>query len=110
MDKLVESLAGLGRQCCPAAADRTARPILDRLLKPNKAWVLSALSLLVRVVVSSVLGLRDARAAKASPRRPWLDTLITDLILTGGTKAINDLNKHIGYRKEAARRQVEGLG
>ena len=52
-------------------------PILDKVIKPHKEWILSAVALLVGL-------------------------LLTALFVTGGTKWLNDLLKIIAYKKQEA--------
>jgi len=77
-------------------------PVLEFVTKPNKKWILSLVSLLFAFLITLVLGLR-LLAPFGYQRVDWLDVLVTALFLTGGTKAINDLVKIIGYRKEAVK-------
>jgi hypothetical protein len=73
-------------------------PVLERWLKADKAWVLSAVSFLVGLLLAITLGLRVLRPFGVTWAH-WLDFLITALLITGGTKWLNDLLKIIQYRK-----------
>jgi len=76
-------------------------PILERVIKPHKEWILSAVALVVGLLLTLVLGLRVLRPFGAT-RMPWLDVLLTALFVTGGTKWLNDLLKIIAYKKQEA--------
>jgi hypothetical protein len=77
-------------------------PVLDLVSKPNKKWILALVSLGFALLLSLVGGLR-LLAPFGYERVDWLDAMVTALFLTGGTKAINDLIKFLGYKKEAAK-------
>jgi hypothetical protein len=99
MSPLVESLApvfiaGFALQQLIELLD----PVLERGLKTYKAWILSAVSFVVGLLLAIVLGLRVLRPFGVT-RAPWLDVLLTALLITGGTKWLNDLLKIIQYRK-----------
>ena len=76
-------------------------PILDKVIKPHKGWILSAVSLVVGLLLTLSLGLRVLRPLGVT-RLPWLDVLLTALFVTGGTKWLNDLLKIIAYKKQEA--------
>ena len=68
-------------------------PILDKVIKPHKEWILSAVALVVGLLLTLGLGLRVLRPFGVA-RMPWLDVLLTALFVTGGTKWLNDLLKN----------------
>jgi len=74
-------------------------PILDKVIKPHKEWILSAVALVVGLLLTLGLGLRVLRPFGVA-RMPWLDVLLTALFVTGGTKWLNDLLKLIAYKKQ----------
>ncbi len=80
-------------------------PILETVIKKHKKWILSVVSLVVGLILSIALELRILEPLGVT-RLPWLDTILTALFLTGGTKGINDLIKLIGYKKEEAKRDL----
>jgi hypothetical protein len=77
-------------------------PVLDKVIKPHKEWILSAVELVVGLFLTLVLGLRILRPFGVT-RLPWLDVLLTALFVTGGTKWLNDLLKIIAYKKQEMR-------
>ncbi|MGB2895185.1 MAG: hypothetical protein WBB65_03345 [Anaerolineales bacterium] len=83
-------------------------PILDRFLKTQKAWLLSMISFVVGLILAVILGLRVLRPFGVT-RVPWLDVLITALLITGGTKWLNDLLKIIKYRKLELRARARAM-
>jgi hypothetical protein len=100
MNPLVESLgpvfiAGFALQQLLELLD----PILDRLFKPDKAWLLSILALLLSLGITLVLGLRVLRPFGLT-QAAWLDVLLTALLISSGTKWLNDLLKIISYKKQ----------
>jgi hypothetical protein len=109
MNPLVESLApvvitGFALQQLLVLLD----PILEKWLKPNKEWILSLLAFLFGLVLSLLLDLRVLRPfGITSPG--WLDTILTALLITGGTKWVNDLTKVINYKTLELRARAEGL-
>jgi hypothetical protein len=82
-------------------------PILEKITQVNKKWLLSAISLSSGLLLTIGLDLRILRPLGVT-RLPWLDAILTALFLTGGTKAINDLIKLVGYKKEQAKAGLEG--
>jgi hypothetical protein len=80
-------------------------PILDSVVRRQKKWVLSAISLLAGLGLTFGLGLRII-GPLGMDAPDWADAIVTALFITGGTKGINDLLKLIGYQKEAARAQL----
>jgi hypothetical protein len=107
MDSLIEALA-------PAFVASFALqqlielldPILDKVLKPHKKWILSVVSLITGFALTLGLDLRIMQALGVT-RLPWLDVILTALFITGGTKAINDLIKLIGYKKEELKTRLK---
>ena len=83
-------------------------PILDRFLKAQKAWILSAASFIVGLLLSLLLDLRVLRPFGVM-RMGWLDTLLTALLITDGTKWVNDLTKVISYKKMELRARAMGI-
>lgn len=77
-------------------------PILDKVIKEHKKWILSVVSFVTSLALSLSLELRILGALGVT-RLPGLDAILTALFLTGGTKGINDLVKLIGYKKEEAK-------
>jgi len=77
-------------------------PILDAAFGDRKKWILSVVSLAAALGLTFGAGLRSLGPLGAGVP-DWADAVITALLLTGGTKGINDLLKLIGYRKEAAK-------
>jgi hypothetical protein len=73
-------------------------PLLDRWVRPHKGWIISAASFITGLVLAVGLGLRILVPFGYSGPR-WVDSLLTALVLTGGTKWINDLVKVISYKK-----------
>lgn len=99
MDTLIDSLgpvfiASMALQQLLEIAD----PWLDKFIKSKKAIILSGVSFLVGLLLAFGLGLR-VLAPFGYSVPAWIDGLITALVLTGGTKWINDLVKVIGYKK-----------
>lgn len=80
-------------------------PVLDSLIRQQKKWILSALSLIAGLGIAFGLGLRIFGPLGLNAP-DWADAIVTALFISGGTKGINDLLKLIGYRKEAARAQL----
>jgi hypothetical protein len=77
-------------------------PILERFIKTNKAMVHSWLAFLVALGLSLLLELRALRPFGLT-RFVWMDTLLTALLITGGTKWVNDLVKVMSYKKSELR-------
>lgn len=84
-------------------------PFLDRFLKLQKGWVLSVISFVVGLALAVILGLRVLNPFGVT-RAPWLDVIITALLITGGTKWLNDLLKIIQYRKFELRARAIAMG
>jgi hypothetical protein len=80
-------------------------PILDSLIRRQKKWILSVISLAAGLGITFGLGVR-VFGPLGMNAPDWADAVVTALFITGGTKGINDLLKLIGYRKEAARAQL----
>lgn len=77
-------------------------PFLERFIKTNKAMAHSLLSFLAALGLSLLLELRALRPFGLT-RLAWLDTLLTALLITGGTKWVNDLVKVMSYKKSELR-------
>ena len=110
MSPIVESLgpvfvAGFALQQLIELLD----PILTRFLKSQKGWILSLTSFFVGLALTVILGLRVLKPFGVT-RAPWLDVLITALLITGGTKWLNDLLKIIQYRKLELRARAVAMG
>ena len=84
-------------------------PILDRFIKTNKATVLNLLAFFVALSLSLLLELRALRPFGLA-RLVWLDTLLTALLITGGTKWVNDLVKVMSYKKSELRLRATKQG
>jgi hypothetical protein len=81
-------------------------PILEKVIKPHKKWILSVVALVVGLALSLLLRLRVLEPLGVT-WAPWLDAILTALLVTGGTKGVNDLIKLIGYKKEEAKRSLQ---
>jgi hypothetical protein len=81
-------------------------PILDAVVKPHKEWILSIVAFISGLALTLGLGLRIL-APFGITRFPWVDVILTTLVITGGTKGVNDLMKLIGYKKEEAKAAFE---
>jgi hypothetical protein len=99
MNPLVESLApvvitGFALQQLIGLLD----PILKRWFKADREWSLSVIAFITGLALSLLLDLRVLRPFGLI-RMGWLDVILTALLITGGTKWVNDLTKVIGYKK-----------
>jgi hypothetical protein len=83
-------------------------PILDKWVKADKEWILSVVAFLLGLALSLLLDLRVLRPFGVL-RMGWLDTLLTALLITGGTKWVNDLTKVISYKKLELRSRAMSL-
>lgn len=107
MNLLVESLGpvvitGFALQQLLALLD----PILEKWLKVDKEWILSMIAFFIGLVLSLLLDLRVLRPFGVT-RLSWLDTILTALLITGGTRWVNDLTKVINYKKLELRARVK---
>jgi hypothetical protein len=107
MNPLVESLgpvfiAGFALQQLLELLD----PILDRVFKPQKPWVMSVLAFSIGLGITLGLGLR-VLAPFGLTRVAWLDYLLTGLLVSSGTKWLNDLLKIISYKKQELRARAK---
>ena len=84
-------------------------PLLERLLTKNKALIHSFLAFFVALGLSLLLDLQALRPFGLT-RMPWLDTLLTALLITGSTKWVNDLVKVMGYKKNELRLRSALIG
>jgi hypothetical protein len=87
-------------------------PLLNTFIKNHKELILSIVALVVGLCLSFGLGL-TVLAPFGYTGPAWIDGLITALMLTGGTKWINELLKIVSYKKvelharaQAAERQM----
>jgi len=69
---------------------------------------LSAASFIVGLLLSLLLDLRVLRPFNVM-RMAWLDTILTALLISGGTKWVNDLTKVINYKKLELRGRAMAL-
>jgi hypothetical protein len=81
-------------------------PILDRVFKPQKPWVMSVLAFSIGLGITLGLGLR-VLAPFGLTRVAWLDYLLTGLLVSSGTKWLNDLLKIISYKKQELRARAK---
>jgi hypothetical protein len=99
MDTLVESLgpvfiASLALQQLIELLD----PVLEKWIHSHKDWILSAISVIVGLGLA--IGLNLSVMGPFGYTGPvWVDTVLTALALTGGTKWINELLKVVSYKK-----------
>ena len=80
-------------------------PILDRVIKAHKGWILSVIELVSGLFLTLALGLRILQPFGIT-RLPGLDVILTALFVTGGTKWLNDLLKIITYKKQEVKAQA----
>jgi hypothetical protein len=73
-------------------------PVLERFVGTRKEWLLGLLALVISLVVCLLLDLRALRPFGVT-RMSALDTLLTALLITGGTRWVNDLVKIMSYKK-----------
>jgi hypothetical protein len=99
MNKLVEALgpifvASFALQQLLELVD----PALDLFIRKHKAWIMSAIAFVFGLLLTLLLNLRVI-SVFAVTQLGWLDTLVTALFISGGTKWLNDLLKIVQYRK-----------
>jgi hypothetical protein len=80
-------------------------PFAERLARGRKKELLAGASLVVALLVTWALHLRVLAALGVS-RAPWLDPILTALLVTGGTKGFNDILKFVNYKKEQAKQAL----
>lgn len=81
-------------------------PLLNTFIKSYKDLILSIVALVVGLFLSFGLGLLVlAPFGYSGPG--WVDGLITALMLTGGTKWINELLKVVSYKKVELRARAQ---
>jgi hypothetical protein len=103
MNRLVDSLAPvLIASFALQQLIELLEPILDMFIKAHKKWILSVVTLVVGLLLAVGLQLRVLGPIGYSGP-VWADVLISALVISGGTRWINDLLKLLGYRKETAR-------
>ncbi|MGD2057758.1 MAG: hypothetical protein PVF85_04970 [Anaerolineales bacterium] len=73
-------------------------PVLDKFMKEQKGWILSAVALIIGLLLTIMLDLRVLSVFGLS-RAAWLDVFLTALFISGGTNWLNDLLKIVEYRK-----------
>jgi hypothetical protein len=74
-------------------------PLLERYFKANKALIHNLIAFGCALFISVFLRLRALRPFGVE-HVPWLDLLITALLVTGGTRWVNDLVKIMRYKKQ----------
>lgn len=108
MDKLITALApvfaaGLGIQ----QLGEILSPLVDKISPNYKKVILGLVSLTLGLVLAlvaklhvlEVLGLPQAQGAELD----FLDSLVTGLIISGGTEGINSILKFLKYKKEESK-------
>jgi hypothetical protein len=73
-------------------------PLLDKLAGQHKSWLHSLLAFVVSLALCLLLDLRALRPFGVT-RLGVLDTFLTALLITGGTRWVNDLVKVLSYKK-----------
>ncbi len=81
-------------------------PLLNMFLKSYKELILSIVALVVGLGLSFGLGL-VVLAPFGYTGPAWIDGVITALMLTGGTKWINELLKVVSYKKVELRARAQ---
>lgn len=111
MDKLIAALApvfaaGLGIQ----QLGEILSPLVDKISPNYKKVILGLVSLTLGLVLAfvaklhvlEVLGLPQAQGAELD----FLDSLVTGLIISGGTEGINSILKLLKYKKEEVKTEA----
>ena len=84
-------------------------PLLERWARQYKGVAVSLIAFTLGLTLSVLLDLRALRPFGVT-RLAWLDILLTALIITGGTKWVNDLVKVMRYKKSEMRLRTQALG
>lgn len=77
-------------------------PLLERMIKAHRGLIYSLIAFTLALVLSLLLDLRALRPFNVTVL-PWLDTLLTALLITGGTRWVNDLVKIMSYKQREIR-------
>ena len=103
MDKLITALApvfaaGMGIQ----QLGELLSPLVDKISADNKKIVLGLLSLTLGLVLAFTAKLRVLQILGVTPASglDTVDTIVTGLIISGGTEGINSILKFLKYKKE----------
>ncbi len=83
-------------------------PILERWARQYKGLTASLIAFFLGLTLSVLLDLRALRPFGVT-RLAWLDILLTALIITGGTKWVNDLVKVMRYKTNEIRLRAQAL-
>ncbi len=83
-------------------------PWLDPLLGERKKRVYGIVAVLYGLIVAALTPIRALRPFGLSGGPPMgiVDFALTALLISGGTKGINDLLKWLGYQKEQAKARL----
>ena len=73
-------------------------PLLDRFARQHKSLLHSLIAFVISLVLCLLLDLHALRPFGVTGL-PGLDTLLTALLITGGTRWVNDLVKVLSYKK-----------
>ncbi len=82
-------------------------PIFEKLFKgQTKKIVLNLLALLVGLVLAGLGALRVLEPLGIE-NKAGVDFLVTGLLISGGTEALNSIMKFLGYKKEEKKGQAQ---
>lgn len=79
-------------------------PYLDPLLGARKRQVYAGIAILYGLALAAFTPIRTLKPFGIEVG--WIDSILTALFISGGTKGINDLLKWLGYQKEQAKARL----
>jgi len=80
-------------------------PILGRMGQPKRVWY-GAIALLLGLLLAQLAGLRIFVSLGVMGVPPWLDSLVTALVISAAADGFNSINKYLVYLKMKEKRDA----
>jgi hypothetical protein len=80
-------------------------PVLGRLGQPKRVWY-GAIALLLGLLLALLAGLRIFVPLGVTTAPPWLDSLVTGLVISAASDGFNSVNKYLAYMKAKEKREA----
>jgi len=80
-------------------------PVLGRLGQPKRVWY-GAIALVIGLLLALLAGLRIFQPLGVQNVPPWLDAIVTGLVVSAASDGFNSVNKYLNYMKAKEKREA----
>ena len=80
-------------------------PVLGRLGQPKRVWY-GAIALVLGLLLALLAGLRIFQPLGVQNVPPWLDSVVTGLVVSASSEGFNSVNKYLSYMKAKEKREA----